>query len=164
MIENKVLYGHRVQSEMPDGFVLEFSSDTFPSIRIRPEGPTDVTIVCYGEMLREVEDAIICAFDEHEIICEVICPTMVSPLNLAPILASVTRSHRRLIAEEGIGCSGFGSEVLARLVETDSMICRRVKRLSSLDHPIPACASIEREMLPNSASIVVALRELMSDE
>lgn len=164
VIENKVLYGQRVEAEMPDGFALEFSSERFPTVRIRPEGVPDVTIVCYGEMLREVEDAIIRAFDEHEIICEVICPARLSPLNLAPILASVTRSHRLLVAEEGIGCAGFGSEVLARLMEADVSVCRRVKRLASPEYPIPACAPLEREMLPHARSIRTAIRELMTDE
>ena len=114
VIENKVLYGRRVQSEMPEGFELEFSSETFPTVRMRPEGTPDVTVVCYGEMLREVEQAVVRAFDEFEIICEVICPAQLSPLNLAPILASVSRSHRLLVTEEGIGTAGFGAEVIAR--------------------------------------------------
>lgn len=164
VIENKVLYGQRVQSEIPDGFVLEYSSELFPSIRIRPERQADVTVVCYGEMLREVEDAVIRVFDEHEIICEVICPTRLSPLNITPILSSVSCSRRLLVVEEGIGCGGFGSEVIARLVETDAALCQRVKRLASPEYPIPACVSLEREMLPHSTSIVAALRELMSDE
>jgi pyruvate/2-oxoglutarate/acetoin dehydrogenase E1 component len=149
---------------MPDGFALEFSSECFPTVRIRPEGSPDVTVVCYGEMLREVEEALVLAFDEHEIICEVICPARLSPLNLAPILASVKRSHRLLVAEEGIGCAGFGAEVLARLMESDPLVCRSVKRLASPESPIPACAPLEREMLPHAKSIVVAIRELMSHE
>ena len=164
VVENKVLYGQRVQSEMPDGFALEFSDEQFPTVRIRPEGIADVTIVCYGEMLREVEEAILLAFDEHEIICEVICPTRLSPLNFAPIFASVKRSHRLLVTEEGIGVAGFGSEVLARLMESDPTVCRRAKRLASPEYPIPACAPLEREMLPHAKSILAAILGLMSDE
>ncbi len=164
VIENKVLYGQRVQTEMPKGFALEFSSETFPTVRIRPEGTPDVTVVCYGEMLREVEEAVVRAFDEFEIICEVICPAQLSPLNLAPLLASVTRSRRLLVVEEGIGTAGFGAEVIARLMETDTSVCQRVKRLASPNHPIPACAPLEREMLPQAKSILSAIRGLMPDE
>ncbi len=164
VIENKVLYGQRVQTQMPEGFALEFSSECFPTVRIRPEGTPDVTIVCYGEMLREVEEAVVRAFDEFELICEVICPTKISPLNLAPILASVARSHRLLVTEEGIGTAGFGAEVIAQLMETDASVCRRVKRLASPGHPIPACAPLEREMLPHANSILAAIRGLMCHE
>jgi len=68
------------------------------------------------------------------------------------------------VTEEGIGTAGFGSEVLARLMETDLSVCRRVKRLSSPGYPIPACAPLERAMLPHAESILAAIRGLMSDE
>ncbi len=115
-------------------------------------------------MLREVVEAVILAFDECEIIIEVICPAKLSPLNLAPILASVSRSHRLLVIEEGLGTAGFGAEVIARLIESAPAVCQRVKRLSSLDHPIPACAPLERAMLPHAASVLTAIRGLMADD
>jgi 2-oxoisovalerate dehydrogenase E1 component len=162
VIENKVLYGQRVISELPDGFAVEHSDEPFPTTRIRPEGNADVTVVCYGEMLREVEAAILRAFDEHEIICEVLCPTQLYPLNVQPIVSSVSSSHRLLVVEEGIGFAAFGAELIAQIQERSPESLRRVRRLSSPEHPIPACAPLEKLMLPHAESILGAIVELMS--
>ena len=163
VIENKVLYAQRTSAEMPDGFVLEHSDECFPTTRIRPEAVADVTVICYGQMLKEVEEAIVTAFDEQEIVCEVICPTELSPLNSWPIIESVTISQRLLIVEEGIGFAGFGAEVVAQIAERSAGIVRTFRRLHAPDHPIPACASLEHQLLPNSASIVRVLVEMMAD-
>lgn len=163
VIENKLLYGQRVGGEFADGFGVEFSNETFPTTRIRPEGEADLTIVCYGEMLREVEQAILQAFDEHEIIGEVICPSQISPLGLEAILPSVRRSGRLLVVEEGIGFAGFGAEVVSQVVEQLSSRSPKVRRLSSPLSPIPACAPLEQAMLPHAGSIVAAIRELCDE-
>lgn len=164
VIENKVLYGQRVTDDAPAGFVLEQSEEPFPTVRIRPEGVPDVTVVCYGEMLREVETAILEAFDEHEIIAEVICPTQLYPLDLRAISESATRSGKLLIVEEGLGFAAFGAEVLARIHEQSPGAVKRSRRVSSPDLPIPACAPLEQQLLPNAAAIVAALVELMTHE
>jgi len=163
VIENKVLYAQRVNDEMPDGFVLEHSDELFSATRIRPGGVPDVTIVCYGQMLKEVEEAVVKAFDEHEITCEVICPTQLYPLNSWPILDSVTRSSRLLVVEEGLGFSAFGAEVIAQIVERSTGLVQTVRRLCSPDHPIPACAPLEKALLPNVDLIVQRLVEMMSN-
>jgi len=164
VLENKVLYGQRINTDLPDGFALEFSNEFYPTTRIRPEGPPDATIVCYGEMLREVEDAVVAAFDLHEIICEVVCPTRIYPLGLDSILDSVRHSGRLLVVEEGIGFAGFGAEVLAQVAERmthhPTGPLPRMRRLAAPEHPIPASAPLEKSMLPHSASIVAAIREL----
>ena len=162
VIENKVLYGQRVLDEMPDGFVVEESDESFPTMRLRPEGVADLTIVCYGEMLREVEAAMLRAFDEHELICEVLCPTQLYPLNVRPILDSVSITRRLLVVEEGIGFAAFGAELIAQIQERAPESLRQVRRLSSPEMPIPACAPLEKQMLPHAESILLAVVEMMS--
>ena len=162
VIENKVLYGRRATDEMPEGFVLEHTDEPFPTTRIRPEGPADVTVLCYGEMLKEVEEAVVWAFDEHEIICEVVCPTQLCPLNCAPILDSVLRSGRMLVVEEGIGFAGFGAEAIARIHERAPQAMQQVRRLTGPDHPIPACATLEKALLPDASSIGRVIVEMIA--
>ena len=161
MIENKVLYGQRMPAVMPDGFVLERSGESFPSIRIRPQGRAEVTVVCYGEMLREVEGAILAAFDDDEIICELICPSQLSPLNARPILDSAEVTRRLLIVEEGCGGFGFGAEVAA--VVSERLTCR-IRRLAAPALPIPACAPLESRLLPGSTLVLASILELMQDD
>lgn len=160
VIENKILYGQRIPDQVPDGFQLEYSDETLPAVRLRPEGPADITVVCYGEMLREVEQAILAAFDEQEIICDVICPTQLCPLSISGIAESAQLSGRLLVVEEGTAAFGFGAEVAAGVAERTGV--RKIRRLSAPDLPIPACAPLEQQMLPGKQVILAALSEMMS--
>ena len=84
IIENKLLYGLRVTDQVPNGFTLEHSQEQFPTTRIRPLGDPDLTVLCYGGMLVDVERAIQQLCDEHEIFCEVVCPLQLYPFNPWP--------------------------------------------------------------------------------
>jgi 2-oxoisovalerate dehydrogenase E1 component len=160
VIENKLLYGQRVTDSVPEGFVLEQTDGPFATLRIRPWAEPDVTILCYGGMLIDVEKALDPLFDEHEIVAEVICPTQLYPLDVRPILESVSKTGRLLIVEEGIGFAAFGAEVLAQITETTPGVLRQVKRLASPEHPIPSCAPLEKELLPGPKHIELAAGEL----
>jgi 2-oxoisovalerate dehydrogenase E1 component len=164
VIENKLLYAVKVDDEMPSGFALEHSDERFPATRIRPEAPADVTIVCYGGMLKEVEGAIVRAFDEHEVVCEVVCPVQLYPLNAAPIIDSLAASRRLLVVEEGPGFAALGAEITAQVHELRPGMLLASRRVASPEHPIPSCAVLERALLPNADGIVRAAVELASHE
>jgi 2-oxoisovalerate dehydrogenase E1 component len=159
VIENKLLYAERLSSQVPEGFVLEHSNERYPTSRIRPEGKADFTIACYGGTLSNVEDAILKAFDELEIACEVICPTQLYPLNPAPILESVLRTRRLLIVEEGLSFAAWGSELATRIFELCPGGVDVIKRCSAPAHPIPSCGPLEKEILPNKDSILGFIRD-----
>ncbi len=137
VIENKLLYGLRVSDSVPDGFVLEHSDELFPTTRIRPEAEPDVTILCYGGMLPEVEKALDPLFDEHEIACEVICPTSFIRSTSGRSSNRSSRTGRLLVVEEGMAFAAFGAEVVAQIVERAPGSLRRLRRLASPEHPIP---------------------------
>jgi len=162
VIENKLLYGLRTGAEAPEGFALERSDEPFPTTRLRPEGggPADATILCYGGMLHDVERALAPLFDEDEIACEVICPTQLYPLDPRPILESVRRTGRLLVAEEGLGVAAFGAEVIAQVMERAPGTLKAVRRLASPEHPIPSCGPLEKLVLPGTGHVVAAVREL----
>jgi 2-oxoisovalerate dehydrogenase E1 component len=160
VIENKILYTRFLDQEPPTGFSVEFSDEQHPTVRISPESSEpDVTVVCYGGNLEDAEHAANQLFDEDEILCEIICPTQLFPLNIEPIAGSVGKTGRVLIIEEGPTVAGFGSEVLGRLSEL-GVSMRKAARLG-YDGLIPASAGLELELLPNTKSIAAAVRGLM---
>lgn len=161
VVENKLLYGSIVSAQAPQGFVWEHSDDAFPVLRLRPEGNPDLTILCYGGMLPDVEAAVEKLFEEHEIIAEVICPTRLYPLDPWPVVESVTESGRLLIAEEGLGFAAFGAEVISEMVERAPGVLKRAARLASPRHPIPSCGPLEKALLPNAAQVVQAAAKLV---
>ena len=160
VIENKLLYGLRTGHAAPPGYALEHTDEPFPTTRLRPEGEADATILCYGGMLADVEKALDPLFDEHEIACEVVCPTQLYPLDPWPIVESVRRTGRLLVAEEGIGFAAFGAEVVAQLAELAPGALKRLRRLASPEHPIPSCGPLEKALLPGPAHVAAAVREL----
>ncbi|MGD0259764.1 MAG: thiamine pyrophosphate-dependent enzyme [Verrucomicrobiota bacterium] len=163
VIENKVLYGLRPADNPLEGFALEQTDEMFPTIRWRPEAAADVTIVCYGGTLPEVEQAAARLFDEYEIVAEIICPVQLYPLNLNPIMESVKRTGRLLLVEEGLSFAAFGAEVVAALCERAPGALARVHRLASGCRPIPASGPLEKQLLPNPETIIKAACNLCSD-
>jgi 2-oxoisovalerate dehydrogenase E1 component len=160
VIENKTMYGQRLPGDAPAGFTVEHSDELFPTVRIRADAPADVTILCYGGLLPEVEQAISEAFDAEEIICEVICPTQLYPFDPAAVVDSVRATGRLLIIEEGASFSAFGAEVVSQLSEHSPGILRALKRLSAPGHPIPSCGPLEKELLPGTPHLRLAITEM----
>jgi 2-oxoisovalerate dehydrogenase E1 component len=161
VIENKLLYAAHVTDKVPDGFVLEHSGESFPTTRIRPQGKPDVTLLCYGGMLPDVEKAIDELFDEHEIICEIICPIQLYPFNPVTVIESVENSGRLIAVEEGLSFAAFGGEVAAQILETAPGVVRHFRRLASPCHPIPACGPLEKELLPGAFHVKQAVLEVL---
>jgi 2-oxoisovalerate dehydrogenase E1 component len=162
VIENKLLYAARVEGRAKQGFALEYSNDSLPTTRMRPEGTTpDLTIVCYGGTLPDVESAVDTLFEEHEIACEVICPMRLYPLNLGPILESVMKSRRLLLVEEGLSFAAFGAEVAAQILEEAPGVVEVMARIGSPEHPIPSCGPLEKELLPGAKHIICRACEMV---
>ncbi len=162
VIENKLLYAMRAEGLLSDGFALEYTDEPLPTTRLRPEGATpDLTILCYGGMLLDVEKAVDVLFDQHEIVSEVICPIRLYPLDLRPILESVLRSRRLLVVEEGLSFAAFGAEVGAQLLEQAPGVVQVMARISSPNHPIPSCGPLEKETLPGPAQVIKRAREML---
>jgi 2-oxoisovalerate dehydrogenase E1 component len=150
LIENKVLYTVMLGSPAPVGFVYEQTDAVYPTLRLRPADPPEVTIVCYGGMLSEAETAVAALFDEHDTVAEIICPTQLYPLDLTPILASVAQTRRLVIAEEGQGFAAFGAEVVASLVEAMPMTPFAAARVNPAPRCIPLveAVAVPRSRLP----------------
>jgi len=164
VIENKLLYGTRTSDAVPQGFSLEHTLGSFPTTRIKPlaAGPADLTILCYGGMLPDVEAAIEALFDAHDVIAEVVVPARLYPLDLGPILESVAGSGRLLIAEEGVDFCAFGAEVVAQIAERAPDALRAVRRLGAPHHPIPGAGPLEKSLLPGTRHVLEAAVALAS--
>jgi 2-oxoisovalerate dehydrogenase E1 component len=163
LIENKVQYTVMLGGAVPAGFVYEQTDAVYPTLRLRPGDRPEVTIVCYGGMLSEVETAALALFDEHDIVAEIIGPTQLYPLDLTPILGSVSQTRRLVIAEEGQGFAAFGAEVVASLVEAMPMAPFAVARVNLAPRSIPSSGPAEKAHLPSSTDITGAALDLFGD-
>ena len=168
-VEQKLLYGKRLKLEPPAGLVLDAEALAgqadvpYPTGVWRPEGESgDVTIVTYGEMTEIAEEAMARLFDEDEVLSEFCVVAQLAPLELAPILASVRRTRRLVVLEEGTEPWGFGAEVVARVSEEMGKELHGCARVAARHIPIPNARPMEDAMLPDAERVVVAVRRVLA--
>jgi pyruvate dehydrogenase E1 component beta subunit len=77
---------------------------------------TDVTLLCYGPLVRTCLESAIAAGKEGRSI-EVIDVRSLSPLDMDTIGASVRKTGRCVVAHEAPVYAGFGAEIAARITE-----------------------------------------------
>ncbi|MDB6121121.1 MAG: dehydrogenase, protein subunit alpha/beta [Pedosphaera sp.] len=159
-IENKSLYAAKLRQTAANGLRWRENGETFPTLRLGTCEASDVTVVTYGGMVEEVEEAAHRAFMDDEIICEIIVPTMLFPLAVAPIVDSVRKTRRLLVVEEGQGFAGFGAEIATACVEELPGLPVRVMRSFAKPHPIPCSRDLEKQALPTTDDIFRAIQTL----
>lgn len=157
VIENKILYTRKYNEDQIDGFVVEQSDEVFPTVRISPEGaPASVTLICYGGMLEDAEKAVQMAFDEEDILCEIICPTMLYPFDVSAILQSVKKTGRMLVVEEGQSFAALGSEIISKVVENGVPVKKLIRMGNNTI--IPCAYTAETNLLPNPENIFESIK------
>lgn len=161
VIENKMLYALKLTSDAPEGFIWQQSNEIFPSLRLLPGGTPDISLFCYGGMLPDAEKAVDILFEQHEIIAELICPTMLYPFNPWPLIHSLTVTNRLVVIEEGLSFCAMGSEIIAQVMQSAPGVLKEVQRVSSPRHPIPSCGPLEKAVLPGVDHIVDAVRKAL---
>ena len=94
---------------------------------------------------------------------EVIDPRTLVPLDREAILASVRRTGRLVVASEDQLTCGVASEIAAIVAEEALWyLDAPIRRVSVPDTPIPFAPGLEQEVLPQTQSIVEAVRSVMA--
>ena len=124
----------------------------------------DITLVTYGGSLFKTLDAAE-ALASDGISAEVIDLRSLRPLDMDTIRASVARTHRVLIVDEG-WCSGsLAAEIGMRLAEDSFFdLDAPPARVCSAEVPIPYAQQLEQAAIPQTATIVAAVKTLMKQK
>jgi pyruvate/2-oxoglutarate/acetoin dehydrogenase E1 component len=127
---------------------------------VKREGD-DLTIVTYGAMVHECLE-IAETLSEEGAECEVIDLRTLAPLDKECFLESVRKTSKALIVHEAHLTSGFGGEVAAIIAEEAfESLDAPIKRIGSLDVPVPFSPPLEDAVLPSTEKIETAARELL---
>ena len=150
-LENELVYGRSF--EVPDG------QDALPigRARIVREG-ADVTIVAYSIAVGLALDAAE-ALAGDGIEAEVIDLRTIRPLDTETVLASLKKTNRLVVAEEGWPTCSIGSEIAAICMEQGfDDLDAPVMRVTNADVPMPYAANLEAETLIDADRIAAACR------
>lgn len=117
---------------------------------------TEVTVVGHGAMVTALLQAADIAAGEGTSI-EVIDLRSLSPIDYAPIIASVQKTGRLIVAQEAPGHVSVGSEIAATVAERAFYSLEApVLRVSGFDTPFPP-AKLEGDFLPDADRILEAV-------
>ncbi len=122
---------------------------------------TDVTLLGHGAMVSMLLQAAELAAEEGTS-AEVIDLRSISPIDYAPILESVRKTGRLVIAQESPGNLSVGSEIAATVAERAFYsLSAPVLRVSGFDVPFPP-AKLETIFLPDADRILDAVDRVLS--
>ncbi len=150
-MESEQMYGHK--GEVPEEeYVLELGK-----AHVVKEG-TDVTIVSFGKMMLRVNEAVQ-ALQEQGINAEVIDLRTVRPLDHETIINSVKKTNRIVIVEEAWPLASISSEITYQVQKhAFDYLDAPIRRVTSLDVPLPYASTLVEAYLPSVAKIVEAAK------
>lgn len=127
---------------------------------VRRQGK-DVSLITFGGSLwKSLQAAETLAGEGIE--AEVVDLRVLRPLDQATILASVKKTHRAVVIDEGWRTGSFAAEISAQIMEGGFYdLDGPVARVCSAEVPIPYPKHLENAALPQPEQIVSAVRSLM---
>jgi pyruvate dehydrogenase E1 component beta subunit len=155
IFENQTLYN--MEGELPPGA----GRVDIATAKVRRAG-SDVSIITYGASLQKSLEAAE-TLSKDGISVEVIDLRVLRPLDDATIMASVAKTHRVLIVDEGWRSGGISAEISARITEQNFYeLDQPVRRLCSAEVPLPYARHMEQAALPQVEGIVAAITQMMN--
>ncbi|MER8990514.1 pyruvate dehydrogenase complex E1 component subunit beta [Mesorhizobium sp. M0678] len=151
-LENEILYGHSFDVPKIDDFVLPIGK-----ARIHKSGK-DVTIVSFGIGMTYALKA------EAElrgmgIDAEIIDLRTIRPLDFDTIIASVKKTNRLVVVEEGFPQNSVGDHIANQVSQRAfDFLDAPVITIAGKDVPMPYAANLEKLALPNVGEVVEAVK------
>ena len=140
--EHKGLYRNIYQDVPEDYYTLPFGKAS-----LMREG-TDITVVSYGLGVHWALEAL---NDNPDIKADMIDLRTLQPMDMDAIYASVKKTGKLIILQEDSLFGGVGSDISALVVENCfEYLDAPVKRVASLETPIPFAKNLENNYLPKA--------------
>ena len=154
-LENEILYGKSFPVPKLEDWVLPIGK-----ARVARIGK-DVTLVAWSIGMNYA----LGAADElakEGIEAEVIDLRTIRPMDIDTVLASLKKTNRVVVVEEGWPQSGVGADISARIMEQGfDWLDAPVTRVSGKDVPMPYAANLEKLALPSIAEAVEAAKAVL---
>ena len=131
----------------------------FGKAAVRRDG-VDVAVITYGAL---VQRSLLAAqqAERDGISVMVVDLRTIAPYDWRTISEAVARTNRVVIAHEDQLTCGFGAELAARMAdELFEHLDAPVRRVAALDTPVAYYPDLEEEILPQSADVLKAIRQV----
>ena len=139
--EHKALY-RSISEDVSEGYFTE----EIGKASLLKEG-NDLSIITYGMGVHWAIDLI----DQEKISADLINLKTLSPIDYETIYTSIQKTGKALILHEDVLIGGIGGEISANITEhCFEYLDAPVKRVASLDTPVPFAADLENGFLANS--------------
>ncbi len=153
-LENLALYNVKGE-EPPADYVVPIGQ-----AKVTKEG-TDMTVISYSRMAAVALDVARRLEEENKVNVEVVDLRSLRPLDHETIIKSVQKTNRAIIFEEDWRSYGVGAEVAAILQEEAfDFLDAPIKRVASLEVPLPYSKPLERAALTGAKQLMDAITEL----
>ena len=153
-----LIFEHGTLYNMPGELDDDAGPVDITAAAIRRPG-TDVSLITYGGTLPAVLDAA-GQLSAEGVDAEVLDLRVLRPLDEAAVLATVARTHRAVVVDEGWRSGSLSAEISARITEASFYdLDAPVGRVCSAEIPLPYAKSQELAALPSVERIVRAARE-----
>ncbi len=154
-IEHATLYPLRGEVPDDEDFLVPIGVSD-----IKREGG-DVTIVSYAKTLQTALEAAE-QLAKEGIEAEVIDLRTLRPLDTRPIVESVRKTNRMVMAEEGWRAYGVGAEIASRVAELAfDHLDAPVRRVAQAEVPLPYNRRLEQMALPQVEDVVNAVKDVL---
>ena len=153
-LENELTYGYSFEEDYDDDHIVEIGK-----AKILKEG-TDITIIAFSLVVKYALEASE-ELEKMGISAEVIDLRTIRPIDRETIVNSVKKTSRCITVEEGFPFASIGSEIASILIEDAfDYLDAPIKKLASIDAPLPYAQNLENLALPKTRDIVRASLEL----
>jgi pyruvate dehydrogenase E1 component beta subunit len=154
IVEHGALFG--MTAEVP----RQLDAVDLDAAAVRRQG-SDVTLVAHGASLH-VSLSAADVLAEEGVTAEVIDLRTLRPLDMDTILASVARTGRLVVAEDGWRTGGIGAEIAAQVAEAAFWdLDAPVARVASAEVPMPYAQHLEAAAMVDLDDVVAAVLGLL---
>jgi pyruvate dehydrogenase E1 component beta subunit len=152
IFEHAMLYNMMGELAVQDDYAVDLDKAC-----LHREG-RDATLITYGGSLTKTLDAA-ARLEGDGITSDVIDLRTLRPLDMDTILASVRKTHRAVIVDEGWRTGSLAGEISAQIMEGAFFdLDAPVERVCSAEVPIPYARHLEIAALPSVDEIIAATR------